>query len=319
MIMSKHGRQTHTFLIRVLLCAGGIIAVLTSMQLTKYPKIELGLLSFGIALMASTMLNIMEAWLGADIPTLVEDRLGFDKNVHQSGLAKVHPRGADTELYARLETARSIDMMYHTARMLTYGHQHKLRNAIAKRGCRIRILISDYQSKFWEDQHVVEGLCPGTDVQAELKDVVRGIKDMIEDLLKAEPRLREGSLELRVFPCVPPCSLLIIDKTTLRYTPYLPYMHSGEVPCFDVAPVGSPVLLNQYADTFTRVWNKSRVLLHVEFGFSEAEAARFGLLNSLFNRNAVPRLGPAGEGEPSASMVEPGGVASSEPPGVTSE
>jgi hypothetical protein len=219
--------------------------------------------------MASAMLNLLESWLGADIPTLVEDKLAFNKNVHQLGLTAVYPNGGDTAIFLRLESAKSLDLMYNTGKMLTYAHQQKLRLAL-QRGCHIRVLMSDSGSDFWELENLTTGLCPGGDVRSELRDVERNLEGLINDLKNANPPLKGGSMEIRAYSCVPPCSLLIIDNESIRYTPYLPYMHSGEVPAFDIVRRGSPALFDQYQRAYSRVWERSRPVRKVTFPIDEA-------------------------------------------------
>jgi hypothetical protein len=119
------------------------------------------------------------------------------------------------------------------------------------------------------NEAVVNALCPGTDIRQEVKDVISHIDILINELKQHEPPLKAGSIEVRAYPFVPTCSIVIVDGEVGRHTPYLPYSHSSEVPVYDVTHKKGHCLLEQYQDTFNRVWSRSKTICEMNFASNQ--------------------------------------------------
>jgi hypothetical protein len=215
--------------------------------------------------MSSTLLSLLHSAFGTDIPTLVEQRLGFKQQVYDMGLETIHLHIGDETIFDRFEHARSVDMMYNTAKNACYRYGSRLAQAIATRGCIVRILISDPENIIWKSEAVINGLCPGTDIPGEVRDVMSRLDLLMNELKQCEPPLKAGSLEVRMYSCVPTSSIVIVDGEIARHTPYLPFAHSSDVPIYDMTRERGGQLFAQYQNTFNRVWVRSRPVLKVEF------------------------------------------------------
>jgi hypothetical protein len=141
----------------------------------------------------------------------------------------------------------------------------EMQKAIINRGCKVRILISDPDNPIWSNQKIMNGLCPGTDIPGEIKDVLNRVQLAISELEQHSPPLRSGSLELRMYPCAPTNSIVIVDDEIARHTPYLPYSHSSQVPIYDVTRDRGGELFSSFRRTFDRAWVQSKPVLGVDF------------------------------------------------------
>lgn len=255
----------------LLLLLGGILAILSAIS-PKGSQLSLALFSLGTAVMSSTLLSMLHSAFGTDVPTLVEQRLNFNRQVYDLGLETIHLHVGDESIFDRFEQARSIDMMYNTAKNVCSRYLDRMEQAISSRGCRIRILVSDPEHAIWSNNTVINALCPGTNIPGELKDVVNRLQLVVDELKRHSPRIKAGSLELRMYQCAPTCSIIIVDGDIARHTPYLPYSHSSEVPIYDVTRERGGALFTHYQRTFDRVWAQSKTVLKIDFPSSKQRA-----------------------------------------------
>jgi len=139
-------------------------------------------------------------------------------------------------------------------------------------GANVRILISDKDNTFWEDAEVSKGASPGTKVVSELEETVRRLENLrrrLWTLKKKDRRIKRGSLEVRVYRCIPYCSILIVDGSegrVARHTPYLHYTDSANVPSFDVTGERDGKLFAIYRGIFEDVWEASDPAFEVDLG-----------------------------------------------------
>lgn len=255
----------YLLVVQLLLLLLGAMLILLSTIPSASKQLSLALFSLGTAVMSSTFLSLVHSAFGTDIPTLVEQRLGFQRKVYDMGLEAIHLHIGDESIFDQFEHARSIDMMYNTARNATYRYGDRIAHAIATRGCRVRILVSDPENIFWKSEAAINGLCPATNIIGEIGDTISRLKLLMNKLKQHTPPLKAGSLEVKVYPCAPTCSILIVNDEIARHTPYLPFAHSSEVPIYDAIEERGGQLFAQYQDTFNRVWARSRTVLKVDF------------------------------------------------------
>lgn len=258
--LSKYFRVVQYLLLLI-----GVMLVLLSILAPSGSRWSLALFGLGNAVVASTLLALIHSALGTDVRAIVEECLGLQHHLHEMGLEKIHPHIGDEAIFERFWNAHTIDVMYNTAKNATFRYGNRIKHAIATRGCRVRILISDTENPFMNNEAIVHALCPGTDIRQEVKDVIAHINILIDELKHHEPSLKAGSLEVRAYPFVPTCSIVIVDGEVGRHTAYLPYTHSSEVPIYDVTRRKGHCLLEQYQDTFNRVWVRSKTVCEISF------------------------------------------------------
>lgn len=131
--------------------------------------------------------------------------------------------------------------------------------------CNIRLLVSNPESPIWKIDDVCNGLCPGTNIPAEVEDVTKRVRMLGEEIKKRRPVAKGGSIEVRKYKCAPTGSIVIVDGQIARFTPYLPYAHSSEVPNYDVVKERGGVFFSQIQRTFDSVWERFEPIVRIEF------------------------------------------------------
>ena len=258
--LSKYFRVVQLFLLAL-----GTVLILSSTLASAGSQLERALFSLGTAVVSSTLLAIVYSILGADVRTIVEETLGVNRDLIDTGIEKVHLHIGDESIFDRFSRAHSIDLMYNTAKNASYRYGDRIAHAIAAYGCNVRILVSDWESPIWGYDLVRNGLCPGTNISQEVRDVLNHLEFLISELKEHQPPTKAGSIEVRKYSCAPTSSIVIVDGEFARHTPYLPYSHSSEVPIYDVIRKQNNGLLQQYQKAFDRVWNHSTTILKVNF------------------------------------------------------
>ena len=179
----------------------------------------------------------------------------------------IHMSLGDERIFDKLNEARSIDIMSNTAKGFIKKYSNKIIDAMDAYECKVRILLSNPKSNIWDAEAICNGLCPGINIQTEIDDVLRILNYKVRTLEQNKNKQIDGSLEVKTYSNVPTCSLIIIDNEIARFTPYLPFAHSTEVPIYDVMSKGKPELLTQLQKTFDRVWNSDHSKTILIFGF----------------------------------------------------
>ncbi len=195
--------------------------------------------------------------MGTDVPTIIEQRVNFNRHVYDRGLEMVHLYTEDS-FFEKLEHAHSIDFMSVSAHTTCQQYGRRIINAIEKQGCKVRFLLSDPDNIIWTRSEISDALCPSSEVLNEIRDTERYLRRLVDDLKRERPSLKVGSLELRYYPVVPTASIIIVDGTHVRHTPYLPYRHSFESTTYDFTRLRGGELYARYIETFNQVWDQSR-------------------------------------------------------------
>jgi hypothetical protein len=215
------------------------------------------MLTLGISLFAGSLVALLQTRLGADIPSVLEHRLALNRQVSEAGLSAVHMSLGDERIYNILASARTIDMFYNSAKDTLHRYRPRLRNAVLK-GCHIRIVLSDPDSPVWQIPITADTLCPGIEVHKDVNDSLTLIKQIKEEVNQLAFK---GSLEVRLHQSVPTGNMLLVNGHDLRYTPYLPYVQSSEVPVYDAVSITGSGIVQRYIDSFKVAWEKSRSVL----------------------------------------------------------
>jgi hypothetical protein len=257
--------RTHSFVVQLLFTLLGILVLLLGVLLVENKTALVVVEGIGGALLIASLVAIFQDLFGLDIPTQIEERLQLGAHVQEMGLAALHPHIGDESIFNRFEHAHSIDMMYNTAKNTTYRYLSIIKRAILEQGCAVRILVADPSNPAFQIKPVFDGLCPGTNIVNEINDVVQRITLMVDDLRGRTPPPTAGSIEIRFFSCLPTGSIVIVDNELARYTPYMPYAHSSDVPSFDASGMRRGKLFQSYRDAFDRVWEKSAPVMAINF------------------------------------------------------
>jgi hypothetical protein len=228
----------------------------------KFGDTEISLVFFSLAtsMLASVLLSFFEFMMGTDVPTIVEQRVNFNRHVYDRGLEMVHIYSEDS-FFEKLEHAHSIDFMSVSAHTTCQQYGRRIINAIEKQGCKVRFLLSNPENVIWTMNEISDALCPSSEVLNEIKDTECYLRRLADDLKRDKPSLRGGSLELRYYPVVPTASIIIVDGTYVRHTPYLPYRHSFESITYDFTKLRGGELYARYAETFNQVWDESKEII----------------------------------------------------------
>lgn len=274
----------YLWVVQTSLCLLGLLLIVFSTLTSIAPPGSTrssALFNIGITVLATALFTIFQSATGTDAASTIQNTLEFQRSIYDIGLERVHLGIGDESIFDRFETARSIDMLYNTAKNCSYRYGTRMETAITTRGCKVRILIADPNNKALLDVGISGGLCPGTAIENELKDVIGHFELLTQRLKNVAPRLTAGSLELRTYSCVPTNSIVIVDGKIVRHTPYLPYLHSSEVPIYDVTRERGGRLFEVYMRVFNDVWIRSKSILKVDFD-AEAQLSAANILNLNF-------------------------------------
>lgn len=248
----------HVAAVQALTLAIGLIAVLFAAVAGKPGSIAYtALLSLGIALFTTTVIAWIGRAFGTDALALMEERLGVQRAFHDAGLREIQLKLENEDYLKDLVRANSVDAMHATGFDFVNRHASELAEALRARRCIVRILLTHPDNPYLRSDVLSDALCPHTNLKEEIPGVLRRLTYLIENTVLC----KGSSIEVRGYDCVPPGRIVIVNNEVARYTPYLPYAHAIDVPAFDVARSHGPGLLNQYQDTFERIWNNSRRLL----------------------------------------------------------
>lgn len=245
-------------------------------------------LSIGVTLLTTVVVTIIYSVSRTDAASILEQKLNFQSHVFEMGLEAIHLGIKDDSFFDRFPKARSIDMMYNTAKNCSLNYGNKIEDAIIRNGCKVRILIADSNNKALQENSIINALCPGTNIINELRDVVAHLQVIKEKLERQVPLLKTGSLEVRQYFCVPTNSIVIVDDYIVRHTPYLPYFHSSEVPVFDIVKERGGKLFNAYQKVFEEIWDHhSTSILKIDFKEIPRQKAQnpLDLIERFFGKN----------------------------------
>jgi hypothetical protein len=270
--MIRHLIRKHSTLVQLCLCMLGILTIITGNSLIENRTLLAPIQAVGVAFVVASLVAIFQDLFEIDIPSQIEQRLNLSGQLREMGLTSVHPCIGDESIFFKFEDARSIDLMYNTAKNTTYRYMNRIKHAIVEQGCAVRILVSDPKNPALQIKQVYDGLCPGTNIVNEVHDVTERISILVDELKNRIPSLRAGSIEIRYFQCAPTGSLVIVDKEMARFTPYIPYAHSSDVPSFDATGVRRGKLVQIYNEAFERIWEKSQPALRCNFSPALSES-----------------------------------------------
>jgi hypothetical protein len=243
----------------------GVATILASTQPPRCSWLAFVLLGVGSVLLAGALLTMVCPSVGRNTTLRTSEPARQQGDACNLGLEAIHLRGGDESIFHRFSTARTIDLLGNSVKSLSYRYGNILAEAIAERGCTVRVLMSDPDSLLWGDEAIADALSPGTDLRQEIRDSLSRFSSIIQGLKRREPPITTGSIEIRVFRCLPTFDLVIVDDRFARYTPYLPYARNWEVPTYDVAKARGESLFQHCSATFTRIWAQSRTIVMEDF------------------------------------------------------
>ena len=145
-------------------------------------EVNLVFFSLATSMMASILLSFFEFIMGTDIPTILEQKLNFNRQVFDLGLDTVHLSGGDASIFDRFPHAHSIDIMSASAHGTCQHHGKKIMNAIEIQGCKVRLLLSNPENVIWNDKVISDGLCPASNMSNEIKETEILLRQLIEHL-----------------------------------------------------------------------------------------------------------------------------------------
>jgi hypothetical protein len=247
--------QRHTLLFYSFVCVLGI-AVAVSGGLLAESESALGtvVVAIGTTICATSIFLVVQIFFQVSpFETHVSDA---GSRLMELGLHDIHLHvGGDEHFYENFASSKSLDLLYNTGRNTIQRYQDLIERAIRDNGCRVRILVVSPDAKVLQDVANRNALCPGTNISGEVQDVLRFLAIMRDQLI--ETKTSKGHLECRGYQNSPLCSLAIVDDHFARYTPYLPYIHSSQVPIYDINKRGDGLFI-QYKNAFDRLWANSR-------------------------------------------------------------
>jgi len=206
--------------------------------------------------------------LSDSVDNETKSELSFNQLKYDFGLVAIYMSVGDESIFKMMGDSHCIDIMSNTAKGLIHRYSRRIANAIAIHGCRVRLLISNPQNSFWNEEIIKNGLCPNINIIGEIEDVIHMLEGIVNELRQHEPPPKAGSLEVKMYSNVPTCSIIIVNNEIARFTSYLPFVHSTEVPIYDVKNSGAAILFTVFQETFNRVWeNSSMTVLKEDFAY----------------------------------------------------
>jgi hypothetical protein len=147
--------------------------------------------------------------------------------------------------------------MFNTGRFAMDNYRGEIEEAFRRRGCHVRLLISSPDSPAFTFPELHKGLSPTKSLKDEVEETLDVVKNEFLKQMKAGRYHSRASLHVRLAPCIVTGSYLFINDTFLRFTPYLPYTRSSEVPVYDIEDVRGDCLFKEYKAVFERVWQEA--------------------------------------------------------------
>jgi len=257
----------------------GLLLLVSSSLLDSKSSLVRALFAFSVSVTASAFVTCLNHLFRADAPLLEE----LDERISEqlkslipqamgivgTGLKALHPGEPDQEIFQSFARAESICIMKNTGRTTLQRQAERLKNAILMNGCNVRILLSDPENPAFLHGPISEGLCPAGDITYIPRDVGLArsrLESLVKELQALQPRPNGGSVELRYMQCLPPCSMIMVDDSELRLTPYLPYTHSADAPTLDFGADRRGQVIEKYRSAFDRAWNEGKQVFRTEFG-----------------------------------------------------
>lgn len=93
----------------LVLTLGGVLAF----SYTFFPLgslVGLGLFSLGTALISTAFVSLLDSVFGTDVPSLIEQRLQFKRQVYDLGLENINLHIGDESVFRMFEKAHSRDL-----------------------------------------------------------------------------------------------------------------------------------------------------------------------------------------------------------------
>ena len=267
-MVSRHWITSHVRLVYALAMAVGWILLAVGAGLVD--RIDTWanvLLALGVTISATVGISLIQWVFGVASVGIVTAE---DTKLSALGLTDVHLHVGDERFYESFASARSIDLLYNTGRNTFQRYMNHIEAAIRQRGCRVRVIVTDPRSAAVVDGANREALCPGTNIEAEIENVKGWLTGLCEKL--RQDGVKKGGVEGRFCTTSPTCSIAIVDDHVARYTPYLPHIHSSQVPIFDVENRPDGLFLH-YRNSFDRVWSHSARHVFLSEDFSSAKRA----------------------------------------------
>lgn len=133
-------------------------------------------------------------------------------------------------------------------------------------GCKVRIIVGDPENAVWENATISGGFGPGIDHRGDIRWVITQLTALVDDLRGLNPPLRAGSIEVKRYPSMPTCSIIIVNDQHARLTPYLPYATTTQVPKYDIVRERGTLFQITARQAFDRAWQNSPTVIKQDFG-----------------------------------------------------
>jgi hypothetical protein len=213
----------------------------------------------GAALLAAALSSTLDSIFGLDARPDAPRFMSPSPTFNSQGLQAVHLdlHAAGNDIQQRIDNAESLDLMFNTGRFVMANYHGDIDEALRRRGCRVRLIFSSPDSPAFTFPEFHRGLSPTRSLKGEVEETLDVVKSEFLMRMKAGAYNRRASLHVRLAPCIMTGSFLFINGTFLRFTPYLPYTRSSEVPVYDFEDVSDDCPFKEYMRLFERVWEES--------------------------------------------------------------
>lgn len=209
-------------------------------------------ISLGTALFATILYSLVINALNIDFQDILQEITIFNQTVFDAGLMEIKNK-PQNPLSDDISKARSIYVLSTTSKTLVSAYQKDIESAIIEHSCDVKVVLADPVCSHFENEDVLEGLCPATDVPSDITSSLKIWERIAQKVEKSAVR-KKGSIEVHLYKNVPTCAIVIFDNTYLYYTGYLPY-HNHDTPSFKIINHNNNSwLFQRFAETFQDVF-----------------------------------------------------------------
>lgn len=242
-----------------------MVVILAPLLLRGAAHVGIALVGLGNAIVVSTALVMIHDTLGARLVSEIDELVGLRGVVSQAGLRGLHMSAPNESEYGPFAGARSIDLMHDATKGAPIPYGERIGDAVVLSGCNVRVLVSGVPGFCSDQRSATRTSANDSGFRGEMEGALATYSALIKSLQEHEPPLTRGSIEVRELACSCTCGLVIIDDAIARYTPYLPYADTSEMPTLDVVETTGEGLLARYRTMFNTTWTRSKPIFTANF------------------------------------------------------
>lgn len=257
--MIKKLIREKSILIELIFFCISIILLIVAFSIKMDALIKDFFINAGSGILTASVISIIYTLEKLDIVSQLTNIFDISPKFSKFGIKDILFKYVDKNMPS-LENSKTIDFFACTGKGFWKGYGNDIQKAVKQNGCKVRCIITDPNNECLSSSENTKSLCPQINIANEVEESIALLKKIKNNSIgKKNSKKVKSNIEVRGYKGIPLCSIVIVDKKTLRYSGYLPFTDSSSVPIFDMVNVGNEnQLFNVYSDVFEKIWNDSQ-------------------------------------------------------------